>query len=87
MNATFVQIGPPAPIEMPVITTSCGDDDPWVIPLGSQSQSMCDTNGHMWLYSGGDTGEIPEGMPCCCGKIVYRKPERRCAYCGQAVAK
>jgi len=42
--------------------------------------SKCLETGHVWHWAG--SGEIPEGTPCECGLMKYRKPDY-CQHCGQ----
>ena len=30
----------------------------------------CDNYGHVWYYTGGFSGNIPEGIPCSCGAMI-----------------
>lgn len=37
--------------------------------------------GHHWTYSASPDYKIPEGTPCDCGQVKYKKP-KYCSQCG-----
>ena len=38
--------------------------------IDNYSNSFCSDQGHVWHYTGGSSGNIPEGLPCSCGAMI-----------------